>query len=72
MYVGIGLANILGERTPCKKFADLHLRQGNLLQRNNISVVYKTSLHFAKLGGDQLKKICPFFQHACSISRFIW
>jgi hypothetical protein len=42
------LANIFGERTPCNKLADLHPRQGNLLQRNNFSVVYQTSLHFAK------------------------
>jgi hypothetical protein len=28
---GTGLANILGERTPCKKLADLHPRQGNLI-----------------------------------------
>jgi hypothetical protein len=27
-------ANSLGERTPYKKSADLHSRQGNLLQRN--------------------------------------
>jgi hypothetical protein len=47
-YVGTGPANIFGERTPCKKLADLHPRQGNLLQRNNFSAVYKTSLHFAK------------------------
>jgi hypothetical protein len=25
---------------------------------------YKTSLHFTKKGGDQLKKILPFFKHA--------
>jgi hypothetical protein len=56
MYVGFffffygppGLPNILRERTPCKKLADLHPRQGNLLLRNNFSVVYKTSLHFTK------------------------
>jgi hypothetical protein len=47
-YVGTGLANILEERTPCKKSADLHPTQGNLLQRNNFSAVYKTSLHFTK------------------------
>jgi hypothetical protein len=47
-YVGTGLANIFGERTPCKKLADFYPRQGNLLQRNNFSVVYKTSLHFTK------------------------
>jgi hypothetical protein len=48
MYVGTGPVNIFWERTPCKKSADLHPRQGNLLQRNNISAVYKTSLHFTK------------------------
>jgi hypothetical protein len=56
----------LGERTPCKKLADLRPRQGNLLQRNYFSAVYKTSLHFTKQGGDQLKKILPFFKHASS------
>jgi hypothetical protein len=49
------LQYILGERTPCKKLADLHPRHGNLLQRS------KTSLHFTKQGGGQLKKIRPFF-----------
>jgi hypothetical protein len=34
-YVGTGLANIFGERTPCKKLADLHPGQGNLLERND-------------------------------------
>jgi hypothetical protein len=47
-YVGAGLANIFGERTPCEKLADLYPRQGNLLQRNIFSAVYKTSLHFTK------------------------
>jgi hypothetical protein len=28
---------------------------------HNFSAVYKTSLHFTKQGGDQLKKISPFF-----------
>jgi hypothetical protein len=27
---------------------------------------YKTSLHATKEGGDQLKKIIPFFKHASS------
>jgi hypothetical protein len=30
---------IFWERTPCKKLADLHPWQGNLLQRNNFSAV---------------------------------
>jgi hypothetical protein len=42
-HVGTGPANLFGKRTPCKKSADLHPRQGNLLQRNNFSVAYKTS-----------------------------
>jgi hypothetical protein len=33
------LKRFFGERTPCKKLADLHLRQGNLLQRNKFSEV---------------------------------
>jgi hypothetical protein len=33
-------------KTPCKKLAALHPRQGNLLQKNKFSAVYKTSLHF--------------------------
>jgi hypothetical protein len=65
-YVGTGLASIFGERAPCKKLADLSPRQGNLLQRNNFSAVYKTSFDFTKLGGDQLKKILPSFKHASS------
>jgi hypothetical protein len=43
-----GPENIFGERTPCKKLADHHPRQGKLLQTNNFSAVYKTSLHFTK------------------------
>jgi hypothetical protein len=39
--------------------------QGNLLQRNNFSAVYKTSLPFTKSGGYQLKNY-PFFKHASS------
>jgi hypothetical protein len=38
----------LGKEHLVKKSADLHPRQGNLLQRNNSSVFYKTSLHFTK------------------------
>jgi hypothetical protein len=34
-----------GDRTPCKKSADLHPRQG---KKNIFSVVYKTFLHFTK------------------------
>jgi hypothetical protein len=45
----------LGKEHLVKKLADLHPRQGNLLQRNNFSAVYKTSLHFTKQGGGQLK-----------------
>jgi hypothetical protein len=33
------------ERTPGKKVADLHPRQGNILQRNNFSGVYETFLY---------------------------
>jgi hypothetical protein len=35
-------------KTPCKKSADLHPRQGNYYQRNHFSAVYKTYLHFTK------------------------
>jgi hypothetical protein len=64
LELGTGPSNILGKRTPCKKLADLLPRQGNLLQRSNFSAAYKTSLHFTKLGGDQLKKI-SLFQTCC-------
>jgi hypothetical protein len=43
-----GPVNIFGERTPRKILADLHPREGNLLQRNIFTGVYKTSLHFTK------------------------
>jgi hypothetical protein len=44
-----------------KNLADLHPRQGNLLQRNHFSGVYKTSLHFAKYTGRRsAEKIIPF------------
>jgi hypothetical protein len=46
MYVGTGPANIFGESG--KKLYDLHPRQGNVLQSNTFSAVYKTSLHFTK------------------------
>jgi hypothetical protein len=45
-YVGTGPANIFGESG--KKLYDLHPRQGNVLQSNTFSAVYKTSLHFTK------------------------
>jgi hypothetical protein len=50
-----------GWETLCIKLADLHPRQDNLLQRHSFSGVYKTSFHFTKLGGYQLKKHL-FFQ----------
>jgi hypothetical protein len=58
---GPGPANIFGERIPCKKLADLHSGQGNLLQRNNFSVVYIqniSSLH--KIGWRSAEKITLF------------
>jgi hypothetical protein len=48
MFALILYINVFGERTPLKKLADLHPRQGNLLQRNKFLGVYKTSLHFTK------------------------
>jgi hypothetical protein len=57
-----------GKEHLVKKSADLHPRQGNSLQRNYFSAVYTTSLHFSKYGGDQLKKIRPFFIHAFAIA----
>jgi hypothetical protein len=42
------LPNILGEKKPCKKSADLHPGQGNLLQWNIFIGLNKTSLHFTK------------------------
>jgi hypothetical protein len=38
----------LGKEHLVKKLANHHPRQGNLLQRNNFSAVYKTYLHFTK------------------------
>jgi hypothetical protein len=35
-------------KNPCKKPADLHPRQGNLLHRNIFTGLNKTSLHFTK------------------------
>jgi hypothetical protein len=37
-----------GKEHLVKKSADLHPRQGNLLQRSNFSAAYKTSLNFTK------------------------
>jgi hypothetical protein len=46
-----------------RKSADFHPRQGNLLQRNNLSGAFKTSLHFTKyLGWRSAEKNYPFFQ----------
>jgi hypothetical protein len=58
VYVGTGPATILMERTPCKKLADLRPRQGNLLQRNIFSKVYKTSVRFTKYRSAE--KFFPF------------
>jgi hypothetical protein len=33
------LQNVLEKKIPCKKMADLHLNQGNLLHRNNFRTV---------------------------------
>jgi hypothetical protein len=55
-----------------KSLLILHPRHGNLLQWNIFTGLNKTSLHFTKKGGDQLKKICTFFQHERSRSRFLW
>jgi hypothetical protein len=47
--------------------AYLHPRQGNLLQRNNFSAVYKTSLSLHKIGWRSAeKKFSRFFKHASS------
>jgi hypothetical protein len=48
-------------KKPCKKSADLHPRQGNLLHWNIFIGLNKTSLHFTKYSEDQLKKNRPFF-----------
>jgi hypothetical protein len=69
-----------GETTPCKKSADLHLRQANLLQRNNFSGVCKTSLHLTKLGWRSAEKKFSLFSNmlllasgilCCQLSRKI-
>jgi hypothetical protein len=61
--------------THCKKMADLHPRQGNLLQRNNFSAVCKTSLHFAKyVGWRPAEKNLPVFLTCVFYVdlRFLW
>jgi hypothetical protein len=59
----------LGKEHLVKKLADLHPRQDNLLQRNNFSAVYKTSLYILHIiGWRPAEKTPPFFQHACSRS----
>jgi hypothetical protein len=49
-YVCAGPANILGKK-PCKKSADLHHRQGNLVHRNIFTGLKKTSLCYTKYVG---------------------
>jgi hypothetical protein len=56
-YVGTGPADILGERTTCKKLSDLHPR----LQRNNFSGVYIQNLSsLYKIGWRSALKMYPF------------
>jgi hypothetical protein len=38
----------LAEKNPCKKSADLHHRQGSLLQRNIFTGLIETSLYNTK------------------------
>jgi hypothetical protein len=60
-YVGTSPTNIFGGIKTLQKSADLHPRQCNLLQRNNFSAVYKTSLHYIlKIGWRSAKKISLF------------
>jgi hypothetical protein len=42
------LQTFWAKKTPCKKSADLHPRQGNLLHWNIVTGLSKTSLHFTK------------------------
>jgi hypothetical protein len=59
----------LAEKNLCKKSADLHPRQGNLLQRNSFTGLTKTSLYVQhKIGWRPAEKSCPF-QHASSSTK---
>jgi hypothetical protein len=66
MYVGTGLANIFGERTPCKKLADLHPRQGNYFKGTLFQRSTKPLFASQNRMEISLKKILPFFKHASS------
>jgi hypothetical protein len=43
----VALQNVFGEKTPYKKYVNLHPKRGNLL-KSNFTVVYKASLHITK------------------------
>jgi hypothetical protein len=47
-------------KKPCKKSADLHPRQGNLLQRNIFTGLSKASPSNSKWVEDQLFSTCVF------------
>jgi hypothetical protein len=49
-------------RTPCKKWADLHPRQGNLLQRNNFSAGLQNLSSLHKIGWRSAEKNLCLFQ----------
>jgi hypothetical protein len=58
-----------GRKKPCKKSADLHPRQGNLLHWNIFTGLNQTSL-LHKIGCEtSWKKFARFFQHASSTSK---
>jgi hypothetical protein len=55
-----------GERTPCKRLADLHPRQGNLLQREQFFIGLQNLSSLHKIGWRSAEKNIPFFKHASS------
>jgi hypothetical protein len=59
-------------KKPCKKSAHLHPRQGNLLHWDILQGSTKPLFTTQNRVEISWKKICPFFQHARSISRFLW
>jgi hypothetical protein len=69
-----GLASIFGERTPCKKLANLHPRHGNLLQRNNFR--RSTEPLFTSQNRVEISwKKYPFFSNTllmAKLLRFLW
>jgi hypothetical protein len=56
-------------KKPCKKAADLHPRQGNLLQRNIFTGLNETSLFKTQNRLETICKKSPLFQYASSSTK---